>query len=209
MNTQAIREKIHTDDSFVLSELTRIQYLYRLQRVIRSNLTRVETITTESVAEHIYGMCVLAQYFSILEELPKSLDMQKVFSMITWHDIDEIVTGDIVGFHKTNIDRQREQTAIQTAISSTSELLTETIESFVTEYKAQISLEARFVKAIDKLDPVFYFLNENGYEVFKKSPATKEQHCRIKEPYFQDFPCIMRFHTVTLPIFEQRGYFKE
>ncbi len=209
MTAQKTRENILTDNSFVLSELERIQYLYRLQRVIRSNLKRNEDIKTESVAEHIYGMCVLAQYFSIVEDLPRSLDMQKVFSMITWHDIDEIETGDVVGYHKTEADRQREKTALTKAISSTAEALATSIEFALTEYKAQESLEARFVKAIDKIDPIFYFLNENGYKVFQATPATREQHCRIKEPYLKYFPCMMRFHTVTLEKFEEQGFFKK
>ena len=209
MTVAEVREKILTDDTFVLAELERVQYLYRLQRIIRSNLKREENIKTESVAEHIYGMNVLAHYFSAVEDLPHPLDMAKVFAMITWHDIDEIETGDIVGFHKTAADRQREETAIETVIASTSVVLTTPIESVLAEYKTQATLEAQFVKAIDKIDPIFYFLNENGYQVFKTSPATKEQHCRIKEPYLKDFPCMMRFHTVTLEKFEEREFFKK
>jgi 5'-deoxynucleotidase YfbR-like HD superfamily hydrolase len=209
MTTDEIRHNIQTSETFVLEEVKRIQYLYQLQRVIRSNLKRIETIKTESVAEHVYGMCVLAQYFSIVEDLPRALDMQKVFSMITWHDIDEIETGDIVGFLKTEADKRGESDAIATAIASTSAILATSIETTVAEYKKKESLEARFVKAIDKLDPIFYFLNENGYNVFQTSPATREQHCRIKEPYLKDFPYMMRFHNVTLELFEERGFFRK
>ncbi len=71
MTIEETREKILTDDAFVLEELRKLQYLYGQQQVIRSNLTRTEDIMTESVAEHIYGLTVLAHYFSLLEELPE------------------------------------------------------------------------------------------------------------------------------------------
>ncbi len=206
MMVEEIREKILTDDEFVLAELERVQYLYGLQRVIRSNLTRKEDIKTESVADHIYALGVLAEYFARVEVVP-NINLEKVRTMITWHDIDEIETGDTVGFHKTNEHHNAEEAAIQKAIASSPIVLKESMMSTITEYKEQQTLEARFVKALDKIEPIFYFLNANGKRVFEVSPATKEQHCRIKEPYIKDFPYMSRFHFVTLKIFEERDYF--
>jgi 5'-deoxynucleotidase YfbR-like HD superfamily hydrolase len=209
MTTETIREKIRTDDDFVLAEIARLQYLYRLQRVIRSGLTRTETVQTESVADHLYGMGVLVSYFAKLEDLEDKLAMATVARLITWHDIGEIVTGDVIGFLKTASDRQYETSALAEVIAQSPILLQTEIATTIQEYKAQETLEARFVKAVDKIDPVIYFFNDNGKKVFTVSPATKAQHCAIKEPYIKDFPYISRFHTVTLPIFEQRGFFSD
>ena len=206
MTIEEIRGKILTDDEFVLAELGKVQYLYGLQRVIRSDLTRTEDINTESVADHIYALGVLAEYFARIEDVP-AIDLEKVRAMITWHDIDEIETGDTVGFHKTSEHHCAEADAIEKAIASSPAILQESMTSTIKEYKEQKTLEARFVKALDKIEPIFYFLNPNGKRVFEVSPATKEQHCRIKEPYIKDFLYMSRFHYVTLKIFEERGYF--
>lgn len=40
----------------VLEDVKRLQYLFGLKEVIRSHLTRDEKDTTESVAEHVFGM---------------------------------------------------------------------------------------------------------------------------------------------------------
>ena len=206
MTIEEIREKILTDDEFVLAELGKVQYLYGLQRVIRSDLTRTEDIKTESVADHIYALGVLAEYFARIEDVP-DIDLEKVRSMITWHDIDEIETGDVVGFHKTSEHYGAEEAALEKVIAASPHILQASIANTIKEYKEQQTLEARFVKALDKIEPIFYFLNPNGKRVFEVSPATKEQHCRIKEPYIKDFPYMSRFHYVTLPVFETRDYF--
>jgi 5'-deoxynucleotidase YfbR-like HD superfamily hydrolase len=206
MTVEEIREKILTDDVFVLAEVEKVQYLYGLQSVIRSNLQRTEDIKTESVAEHIYALDVLAEYFSVIEEVSE-LDMAKVHAMITWHDIDEIETGDTPGFLKTDDHRKAESEAIKMAIANSPIALQLQIETISKEYKAQETVEARFVKALDKIEPVFYLLNPNGKRIFEVSPATKEQHCRIKEPYVKGFPYMYRFYTVTLDVFEKENYF--
>jgi 5'-deoxynucleotidase YfbR-like HD superfamily hydrolase len=151
---------------------------------------------------------VLADYFSHIEPLPQ-LNLMRVRELITWHDIDEIVTGDTVGYLKNDTHHQAEAEAIATVIANAPAVLHPSIQSCIEEYKAQATLEARFMKALDKIEPIFYFLNENGKKVFAASPATKEQHCRIKEPYIAAFPYIKRFHEVTLPIFEREGYFSD
>lgn len=209
MTYQQIRKKILTDDTFVLAEVSRLQYLYSLQNIIRSALVRTEIVKTESVAEHIFRMTVLISYFAKLEDLETTLDMGKVARLTTWHDIDEIETGDIVGFLKTDADRAKEKGALAKVMSQSPKLLQQEISNSISEYKVQQTLEARFVKAIDKIDPVIYFLSDNGKQVFTISPATKAQHCAIKEPYFVGFPYISRFHTATLPIFEKRGFFSD
>ncbi len=209
MTIEQIREKILIDDDFVLAELRQLQYLYGLQRVIRSNLTRSEVIETNSVAEHIYALNVLANYFSELENLRSRLDMLHVHNLILFHDIDEIETGDIVAFLKTEQDKKKATDAMSDVLSKSPVLLQNQINDAVTEYKAQETLAAQFVKALDKIEPIFYFLNENGKKVFSVSPATKKQHCQIKEPYIQNFPYIKRFHEVTLPIFERERYFSD
>ena len=207
MNDLDIKSKILDDDDFVLSETKKLQYLYGLQKVIRNHLKREEAIETESVAEHVHAMSVLAHYFGPLEHEKITLDYARVHSLITWHDIDEIETGDIIGYLKTDEDRLREASATHTVLQKSPDLITSLIQSHLDEYKAQTTPESRFVKALDKLDPVFYLFNKNGYKLFKLHEATKEQHCRIKEPYLKDYKYMYRFYTVITQQLEKEGFF--
>jgi 5'-deoxynucleotidase YfbR-like HD superfamily hydrolase len=85
----------------ILTDLAKLQYLYGLKKVIRYDQNRHETDSTESVAEHVYGMHILAQYFLPLENPKGSWDKSRIYEMITLHDIDEIETGDVLGYTKT------------------------------------------------------------------------------------------------------------
>lgn len=207
MTIAETQEKILTDDFYVKAETTRIQYLYGLQKVIRNHLERKEDIGTESVAEHIHAMCVVANYFLPLEDPEGRMNRERVYDLITWHDIDEIETGDIIGYLKTDADREREKHATETVLAKAPEHLSARIKDCLKEYKDQKTLESQFAKAVDKLDPVFYLYNENGYKLFKLHRATKEQHCRIKEPYLKKFPYMFRFYQVVTNQLEEEGFF--
>jgi len=207
MNIAQTRERIMIDDTFVLEEVQRLQYLHQLKTVIRSNLKREEAVQTESVAEHIYTMMVLADYFSCVEEFINPLNMTRVYELITWHDIDEIETGDVVGYHKTNTDRKLEEKARETVIAKAPTILQDGIKIALLEYKAQETPEAKFVKAIDKIDPVFMILNENGKKICDITTMTEDQHTRIKLPYIQEYPYIMRFFVVTREALREQGFF--
>lgn len=207
MTIEETREKILTEDNFVLDETKKIQYLYGLQKVIRNHLKRDEDPTTESVAEHVHAMSVLTHYFAPLEDTEQKLNHHTIHTLITWHDIDEIETGDVIGYLKTDADRAAEHEAQKRVLKQAPASLRANIDQATTEYKQQETTEAKFVKAIDKLDPVFYLYNENGYKLFKLHNATKEQHCRIKEPYLKNFPYMYRFYQIVTKQLESEGFF--
>lgn len=50
----------------------------------------------ESIAEHVYGTCILA--LSIDSEFETNLDMGKVIKMLVLHELGEVVIGDITPF---------------------------------------------------------------------------------------------------------------
>ena len=52
----------------------------------------------ESVAEHVYGTCILA--LSLDSQFNLNLDINKVLTMLTLHEIGEVLIGDITPFDK-------------------------------------------------------------------------------------------------------------
>lgn len=50
----------------------------------------------ESIAEHVYGTCILA--LSIDSEFKTSLDINKVIKMLVLHELGEVIIGDITPF---------------------------------------------------------------------------------------------------------------
>lgn len=180
----------------VIAETAKLQYLYGLKKVIRYNQDRHATDSTESVAEHVYGMLILAQYFLPLEDSKNKLNRTRLYEMITLHDIDEIETGDTLGYHKTAETRALELDAMKRTIEKAPDHLKAHMIERVEEYEAKESPEAKFAKAIDKIEPLFQIFNEEGRVTLKRNRTTAEQSLRIKTPYIQDFPFIKRFAEI-------------
>lgn len=177
----------------ILNEIGKIQYLYGLKKVIRYNQSRHATDSTESVAEHVYGMIILAQYFLPLENPKGTWDRARIYEMISLHDVEEIETGDTLGYAKTTETRVLELEAMKRAIQKSPASLQEHLNARVNEYEGRKTPEAQFVKAIDKIEPFFQIFNEDGRLLLQQNKTTAEQSLRIKTPYIQEFPFIKLF----------------
>lgn len=59
----------------------------------------------ESVAEHIYGTCILA--ISIDSQFELDVDLYKVAIMLVLHEIEEIKIGDLTPFDKVTKEEKR------------------------------------------------------------------------------------------------------
>ncbi len=206
MTLEETRKRILRDDEFVLEEMKKIQVLFRMKRVIRYHHTREEEIDTESVAEHVYGMLVLVDYFLQLEQNGR-WDYTRIQLMSLYHDIDEILTGDRIGYLKTDADREKEYDAQVEVLKLLPDLLKERATSCLLEYEQQTTIESRFVKAIDKIEPLFHLINENGKEICKQTNVTYSQSRSIKDKYVEEFPFIKRFNDVLSQFMLTEGYF--
>ncbi|MEN9920363.1 MAG: hypothetical protein RL538_256 [Candidatus Parcubacteria bacterium] len=196
----------HTKEK-ILEDVKRLQYLFQLKEVIRSHLTRDERDTTESVAEHVFGMHVLAQYFLPLENPSHDWDTSLIYELISFHDIDEIETGDLVGWIKTDEDRKKEEDARTVLLTKVPESMRSKIADLLHIYKEQTLPEAKFVKAIDKLEPHIHFFKEKQRVMFKLNKVTAEKAMQIKVPYMVDFPYIKKCNQVLNEALEEGGYY--
>lgn len=206
MTIAETRERILEDDEFILSELPKIQEIFKMKRVIRYHHSREEEIDTESDAEHVYGMFALADYFLPLET-DGTWDYAKVQQMALYHDIDEILTGDRIGYLKTAADRAKEYDAQKEVISLLPEILRTRASAALKEYEEQRTPEARFVKAIDKVEPLFHLINENGREILHRNKTTYAQNRSIKDKYVEEFPYLRRFNDVLGKYMLAQGFF--
>lgn len=161
----------------------------------------------ESVAEHIFGMCILANYFLPLEDTKNESDRAKVYDLITWHDIDEVETGDVMGYKKTDADRERAISAVDTVIGKSPDFLKDRINVLVKEYENQKTFEARFVKGLDKIDVLVQIFTESGRTVFERNKTTREQHDSVKKPYVENWPVMKRFNDVVSDRLELEGFY--
>ncbi len=207
MNIAQYRQDLLKSDELVISELKKVQVLYELKKVIRYDHTREQEDHTESDAEHIFGIHCLIDYFLPLEDIESKWNCDKIRTMAQYHDIDEIETGDEIGYRKTEADHANERTAAETVIKKLPETMQVFVGEALDEYKAMQTPEAKFVKALDKIEPVFHLYNHTGKNTLAELKTTKEQHDRVKYPHVNDFPIIKRFADVMTTQFEREGFY--
>ncbi|MCI8330966.1 MAG: HD domain-containing protein [Bacilli bacterium] len=103
----------------------------------------------ESVAEHIYGVQMLA--ISIYYQFEYKLDLMKVIYMLAIHELEEIEIGDLAFYEVT-----REEKLIK-GKEATNNILKdllgkEEISSLLNEYNERTTKEAKFAYHCDKLE---------------------------------------------------------
>ena len=199
---------MYTED-YVMEEVKKLQYLYALKKEIRYAQKREDNDPTESVAEHIYGMHILASYFLPLENPGLDWDKGKILEMITFHDIDEIETGDMIGYLKTASMRSGEVDTMQKVCEKMPVHMQGNVKGLVDGYDKQDVVEVRFVKALDKFEPLIHLYNQTGRKLLNELMTTVSDSRRIKEPYFREFTVINTYFSIIHKKMEREGYFLE
>lgn len=133
-----------------LSELTRLKAVPRTGWLLRG------VRDVESVADHSFGVAFVAMLLADRAQARgEAVNIERVLRMALLHDLTETRTGDLPSTIKRYFDRTTLQAADECAAEDVLAGLGELGESYLTlwrEYEARQTLEARLVKAADKLD---------------------------------------------------------
>lgn len=104
----------------------------------------------ESIAEHIYGTCILA--IALDSEFDSKLDLQKVIMMLVLHELGEVIIGDITPFdnisHEKKIEKEYE--AIKSILGDLQKK--EDYYNLLLEFNEKNTKESIFAYHCDKLD---------------------------------------------------------
>ncbi len=104
----------------------------------------------ESIAEHIYGTCILA--LSIESEFEIHLDIGKVIKMLVLHELGEVVIGDITPFDNVTPEEKmkKEHEAIKEVLGDL--IKKEEYFALLLEFDEKKTKESIFANHCDKLD---------------------------------------------------------
>lgn len=123
----------------------------KLKDIIRTGWKdwNVKRDRIESVAEHIYGVQMLA--LAMYSEFQYSVDIQKVIMMIAIHELEEIVIGDLTQFQiskeeKTKLGHQGVYQVLKDLA------LKDELQSLIFEFDERKTPEAFFAYQCDKLE---------------------------------------------------------
>ena len=123
----------------------------RLKDVIRSGwgYFKVNRKRVESVAEHIYGVQMLA--IAMKSEYEYDIDIMKVVYMLAIHELGETVVGDLIPYLKGNESKEKaEHDAVHGVLAPLMD--SEQIEALFLEFDEHKTPESKFAHQCDKLE---------------------------------------------------------
>lgn len=121
-----------------------------LKAIKRSGWIHKSNITSpESVADHSYSMCMMSM---ILAEI-MNLDSGYIMKMVIIHDLAESMVGDHMPDNKSSEEKQLlEDKAMKKIISKLPNSLRKNYLDIWNEYNDNITVNAKFVHNMDKLE---------------------------------------------------------
>lgn len=123
----------------------------KLKNIIRTGWKKwnVQRERIESVAEHVYGVQMLA--IAMKSEYKYDIDIMKVILMLSIHELGETIIGDLTLFQIDKKEKEKiEHAAVHNILSSL--LDGEQIEKLFIEFDEQKTKEAIFAYQCDKLE---------------------------------------------------------
>lgn len=123
----------------------------KLKNVIRTGWVdwNAKRERIESVAEHIYGVLMLA--IAMKSEYEYDIDIMKVIYMLAIHELGETIIGDLTMFQIDKEEKEKlEHEAVRKILSSLMD--GKQIEELFLEFDARETKEAMFAYQCDKLE---------------------------------------------------------
>lgn len=142
-----MEEKIRNAMKFYLLA-TKLKY--KIRSAWDANHWNINSERLESVAEHVYGTCILA--ISLSSEFDFEIDLNKVLKMLVIHEIGEVLIGDITPFDNITPE-EKQKTEFQAVSLLINDLSTkEELLGLFVEFEERLTNEAKFAYYIDKLE---------------------------------------------------------
>lgn len=163
-----------------MTDVNKIVYLLgRMKDLKRSGWVRKDVVHPESVADHSFGLAMLAFLLT-----PEHLDRDKCIKMALVHDLAEIYVGDITPFD--NVAPETKHTMEKEAMAKiAADFDCPEITALFEEYEADISPEAHFVRNLDRAEAILQasYYDDEGRSKNKLLPeffAYAEKNIAVK-----------------------------
>lgn len=135
----------------------------------------------ESIAEHIYGVQMLA--ISMWSQYGYDIDIKKVLTMLAIHELEETIIGDLTQFQ---IDKNKKEEIGHNAIKKILSQLIQgsTLEELILEFDERKTPEAKFAYQCDKLEcdiQCKLYDEENCVDLNNQENNTTAKNSTVKE----------------------------
>ncbi len=185
-----------------MQDITKLRKLYELKRVYRENSVGGRK---ESSAEHSWSTMMLADYF--FEAIKPDIDRQRVFELLLYHDLVEIESGD-VPIHQEEKRKNKKETELKAMKKLKEEIpkeIRQRFEEMFIEFEELKTPEARFAKAVDRMDALIHELdNKEDWKGWDEAMVRK-----YFEKHISDYPKIRKMFEELVSFIREEGYFEQ
>lgn len=146
-----------------------LQAAEKLKSTLRYNKTT--SGRQESSAEHSWRLALMI--FILADELKLEINVNRAVKIALVHDLAEALTGDIdaILIAEGKVSKEEKEKQEVVAVDKLQKILPKSIGQEVTdlqnEYNENKTREAKFVKALDKIETLTQ-LAESGYKIYDK-----------------------------------------
>lgn len=185
-----------------IEEILKLKTINKLKFVSRRNSVGERK---ESPAEHSWSCLILADYF--LDKIEQKLDKLKVYDLLIYHDIVEIESGNIPIDSKDYIrdNTKKEALAAKALEKKLPFNISNKFSEIFREYQSQKTIESKFAKAVNVLDPIILGLDHKS----KWRGLSREFLYRHKEETLKEFPIMHEYFHALMNYCEAEGYFNQ
>jgi putative hydrolase of HD superfamily len=136
-----------------MNDITARLNLIRKAEPLKDTLRSAYTASgkTESVAEHSWRLTLLALTFA---DLCPDADTLRLLKLCILHDLGEVIGGDVPVPQQTGDKSSAERADFQSLIADLPDALREDFSNLWDEYEDAQTTEARYAKALDKIETI-------------------------------------------------------
>src|ERR1035437_1613913 len=161
----------------------------------------------ENDMEHSYMLALLAWYICSSEKL--DFDLEKIIRYTLVHDLVEVYSGDTDFYHATKEQKESKHAREQAAMERITEEFPEfsDFNGLYSAYESLADREAKFVYALDKVQPVLMIYLDGGrtwnernitLEIIKKKKDEKVRVSPEVAKYWKEFIALLENQKETL-----------
>jgi len=177
----------------------------KLKNVLRQSVI-TQSQRRENSAEHSWHLAILL--ITLQDYSPKPIDLLKCLKIALIHDIVEIDSGDVYAFDTDGrLEKQaHEERAAKRLFAMLPQELGSELHKLWLEYEEQKTTEARFVKIMDRIQPLLLNYLSQGH-TWKKHSVSYQRVLEINQAWAKDAPELFEYIKKLLEECRENEYF--
>lgn len=152
----------------------------------------------EPLIEHVGHLPIIASFLHEKLEHRDKIDLGRVLTILSVHDIGETQVGDVLTYKKNKIHEKAE-------LEATMKILPSYLFKYFKEFEDRKSLDAKFAKAVDALAPLLHELTIPEVTIgrFKYSDFDTDKIVEKKKQYFEFDNFLKELFEYTITLFRE------